>query len=56
VAGSDYKAVLEIRYKGSMTKSERRLSDGNHLPLAGMPALAVPASKAFRLGHLPFPA
>lgn len=56
MAGSDYKAVLAIRYKGSMTKSELRSSNGNHLPFAGMPAFNVPASKAFRLGHLPFPA
>jgi hypothetical protein len=54
VAGSDYKAVVEIRYKGSMTKSELRLSDGNHLPFAGMPA--VQASKALCLGRFLFPA
>jgi hypothetical protein len=56
VAGSDYKAVVEIRYKGSMTKSELRLSDGNHLPFAGMPAPAVQASKALCLGRFLFPA
>lgn len=56
VAGSDYKAVLVIRYKGSMTKNERRSSNGSHLLFAGMPVLNVSASKAFRLGHLPFPA
>lgn len=55
MADSNYKAVLRIRYKGSMTKNERRLSDGD-LPLAGMPAFAVPASKALCLGRFPFPA
>lgn len=56
MAGSDYKAVVGIRYKGSMnTTSERLPSRGNHLPLAGMPAF-VTASQAFRLGRFPFPA
>jgi hypothetical protein len=39
-----------------MTKNERRLSGGDHLPFAGMPAFLVPASKALCLGRFPFPA
>jgi hypothetical protein len=55
VAG-DYKHVIEIRYKGCMEMTDRRSCSGNKLPRFGMLSIISPASQAFCLGRVPFPA